>query len=76
MNIEQIEEIVRSGRPFTLAVADGAEYEVPHPDFISLPPKAAGRRSYVVVHKPNGVAAILSLVTVTILTYSDETEAA
>ena len=76
MNIEQIEEMAQTGRPFSLTVADGAEYEIPHPDFISFPPKKAGRRSYVVVHKSNGVAAILSLVTVTTLTYKDDMEAA
>jgi hypothetical protein len=41
MTREQVESAVASGRPFTLRMADGKEYPVPHRDYISLPPKAS-----------------------------------
>lgn len=75
MNIEQIEEAAERGQPFALITADGAKFDVPHPDFISFPPKSLRKRSFVVVYKPNGVASMLSLITITTLTLMDEAEA-
>lgn len=68
MNIGLIEEAVERGVPFTLKVADGDEFRVPHPDYISLPPKAAPKRVYVIVYKDNGLASVLPLLTITSLT--------
>jgi len=41
MNLSQIEAAVERNLPFTLRMADGKEYHVPHRDYISLPPVAA-----------------------------------
>jgi hypothetical protein len=38
MNIAQIEEAVHRRVPFSLKVADGDEYRLPHSDYIFLPP--------------------------------------
>ncbi len=39
MTKSEIESAIGSGVPFTLRMADGREYDVPHPDYISLSPK-------------------------------------
>jgi hypothetical protein len=44
-----------------LHMADGKEYQVPHPDYISLPPKA----SYVIVYDDHGRFTVLPLLTMT-----------
>ena len=58
---QQIESAVASGTPFTLLMADGKEYQVPHPDYISLPPRAA----YVIVYDNDGHFTALPLLTMT-----------
>jgi hypothetical protein len=58
---QQIESAVASGIPFTLRMADGREYQVPHPDHISLPPNA----SYVIVYDDVGHFTVLPLLTMT-----------
>lgn len=72
MNIAQIEEAVQRGVPFRLKVADGDEYRVPHPDYISLPPRSSAKRTYVIVHNDNGFASFLPLLTITSLTLHSE----
>jgi hypothetical protein len=47
---EQIKSVVASGIPFTLRMADGKEYFVPYPDYISIPPKG----TYVIVFDDEG----------------------
>lgn len=69
MNMAQIEEAVERGVPFTLKVADGDQFEVPHPDYLSLPPRASRRRTYVIVYNDEGFASLLPLLTITSLTY-------
>jgi hypothetical protein len=69
VNIAQIEEAAHRGVPFALKVADGDRFEVPHPDYIFLPPRTSRRRTYVVVHNEEGFASILPLLTITSLTY-------
>jgi hypothetical protein len=61
MTREQVESAVASGVPFTLRMADGKEYSVPHRDYIWLPPKA----SYVIVHEDDGHFTVLPLLTMT-----------
>ena len=61
MTREQVESAVASGVPFTLRMADGKEYVVPHRDYIWLPPKAA----YVIVHEDDGHFTVLPLLTMT-----------
>jgi hypothetical protein len=58
---KQIEFAVFSGIPFTLRMADGKEYFVPHPDHISLPPNA----SYVIVYDNAGGFTVLPLLKMT-----------
>lgn len=61
MTRHQVESAVASGDPFILLMADGKEYSVPHPDYISLPPKA----SYVIVYEDDGHFNVLPLLTMT-----------
>jgi hypothetical protein len=61
MTREQVESAVASGVPFTLCMADGNEYRVPHPDYIWLPPKA----SYMIVHEDDGHFTVPPLLTMT-----------
>jgi hypothetical protein len=58
---QQIESALASGIPFTLRMADGREYPVPHRDHISLPPNA----SYVIVYDDAGHFTVLPLLTMT-----------
>ena len=75
MDIAQIEKAVERGAPFKLKVADGDEFEVPHEDYISLPPKTAKKRSFVVVYHDEGVASVLPLITITSLSYQVDASA-
>ena len=61
MTRKQIESAIEIGVPFTLRMADGKEYTVPHPDYIWLPPNA----SYVIVHEDDGHFTVLPLLTMT-----------
>jgi hypothetical protein len=61
MTREQIEDMIGSSIPFTLLMADGREYHVPHRDYIFLPPKATA----VVVADETGHFYILPLRTMT-----------
>ena len=38
----------RPFRPFKVRMADGRDFDIPHPDFISLPPNAPRGRVFVV----------------------------
>ena len=59
MSREQVESAIAKGTPFTLRMADGKEYPVPHRDYISLPPKS----SYVIVYDDQGHFTVLPLLT-------------
>jgi hypothetical protein len=69
MNIARIEEAVQRGVPFRLKVADGDEYRVPHPDYVSLPPRSSAKRTYIIVHNDEGFASVLPMLTITSLTF-------
>jgi hypothetical protein len=69
MTREEIESAVARGVPFTLRMADGKEYPVPHRDYIALSPRA----SSVIVWDDAGHFTVLPLLTMTGL-YSVETE--
>ena len=56
-----------SGRPFTILMADGKSYRVPHSDYIMLVPKG----SAVVVHDEE-VATAFPLLTMTGISYGAE----
>ena len=71
MNIEQIEDAIESGEPFSLTTVDGKVFEVPHTDFISLPPKASKRQSHAVVYNDEGRTSYLALVSITTLEFED-----
>ena len=74
MNISQIEEAVERNVPFTLKVDDGDEFDVPHRDYIFLPPKTSPKRTYVVIHNDRGVASLLPLLTITSLRWNSDHE--
>jgi hypothetical protein len=61
MTREQIQSAAASGLPFTLRMADGKEYPVPHSDYISIPPKGL----YVIVFDDHGRFTVLPLLTMT-----------
>jgi hypothetical protein len=65
MNRSQIEAAIQRNAPFTLRMADGHEYHVPHRDYISLPPTGA----FVVVYDEQEHVFVLPLLTMTGLTY-------
>ena len=68
MNRSQIEAAIERNLPFTLRMADGKEYPVPHRDYISLPPVGA----FVVVYDTKQHVFVLPLLTMTGLTYQSE----
>ena len=72
MDRSPIEAAVERNLPFTLHMADGKEYRVPHRDYIFLPPKAA----FVVVSDDQGHVFVLPLLTMTGLSYESEASAA
>ena len=61
MTREQVEAAIANGLPFTLFMADGREYRVPHRDYIWLPPRA----TYAVVADDAGHFTVLPLLTMT-----------
>ncbi len=61
MSREQVESAAASGVPFTLRMADGKEYRVPHRDYIAIPPKGL----YVIVYADQGRFTVLPLLTMT-----------
>jgi hypothetical protein len=61
MTRSQIESAMQSGVAFTLRMADGREYEVPHRDYISLSPKG----TFVTVYDDQEHYYILPLLTMT-----------
>ena len=61
MNRSQIESAIKRNTPFTLRMADGNEYHVPHRDYISLPP----RGSCVIVYDDEEHFYVLPLLTMT-----------
>jgi hypothetical protein len=69
MNRSQIEAAVERNLPFTLRMADGKDYRVPHRHYISMPPKGA----FVVVYDDREHVFVLPLLTMTGLAYQSET---
>lgn len=61
MTREQVQSAAASGIPFTLRMADGKEYSVPHRDYISIPPRGL----YVIVYDDQGRFTVLPLPTMT-----------
>ncbi len=61
MTREQVESAVARSVPFSLLMADGKEYRVPHRDYISIPPRAA----YVIIYDDAGHFTVLPLLTMT-----------
>ncbi len=61
MTRSQIESAIESDCPFSLMMADGREYSVPHRDYITLAPKS----SYAIVFDDEGHYSVLPLLTMT-----------
>ena len=66
MTRKQLESAISEGNPFTIRLADGRSYKVPHRDYISLPPKDA---TVAVVYEDDGTVHVLPLLTMTGLTH-------
>tara|TARA_B100000676_G_C17766075_1_gene674169 strand:- start:391 stop:612 length:222 start_codon:yes stop_codon:yes gene_type:complete len=63
MSRDQIETAVDSGKPFTILMADGNSFEIPHRDYISIGP---ARSAFVIVHEEDGGSyVVLPLPTIT-----------
>ncbi len=61
MSRSQVEAAIESGNPFSLRMADGNEYFVPHRDYISLSPKG----TFATVYDDDEKFYVLSLLTMT-----------
>ena len=61
MTRTQVQSAIDRGAPFFLRMADGKEYEVPHPDYISLAPTG----TFVTVYDDEGRFYVLPLITMT-----------
>ncbi len=63
MTIEQLRNLHRASpfRPFSIRLADGRAYDVPHPDFLSHSP--SGRT--VIVYQPDESFGVIDLLLVT-----------
>jgi len=61
MSKSQIQSAIQSGKPFTIQMADGQEYEVPHSDYISVSPKG----TFVTVYDDEEHFFVLQLRTMT-----------
>jgi hypothetical protein len=48
-------------RPFTITTSGGLRLNIPHPDFIDMPPKARRSPSHVTVYNRNSVARFIVL---------------
>jgi hypothetical protein len=72
MNRNQIEAAIERNLPFTLRMADGKEYRVPHRDYISLPPVGA----FAVVYDDLQHVFVLPLITMAGLACQSEGAAA
>ncbi len=66
MTRKQLETVIQEGTPFSIQLADGRSYKVPHRDYISLPPKNA---TVAVVYEDDGTVHVLPLLTMTGLSY-------
>lgn len=66
MTRKQLESVIEEGVPFSINLADGRSYAVPHRDYVSLPPKNA---TVAVVYEDDGTVHMLPLLTMTALTY-------
>ena len=71
MNVTAIREVMHRNRPFSLKAADGTEYEVVHPDFISI---GEGEDGLVVVHTKTGLA-ILDVFNITAIELPETSDA-
>jgi hypothetical protein len=61
MTKSQIISAISQGIPFTLRMTDGKEYQVHHPDYISLSPKG----TFVTVYDDEEHFSVLPLLTMT-----------
>jgi hypothetical protein len=66
MTRKQLETVIEGGLPFSINLADGRSYAVPHRAYVSLPPKNA---TVAVVYEVDGTVHVLPLLTMTGLTY-------
>lgn len=66
--MSQIEAALERGIPFTLSMADGKSYHVPHRDYISVPPRGA----FVIVYDDEEHAYLLPLLTMTGIFYDSK----
>ena len=61
MDRNQVQAAIDSGVPFTLRMADGKDYSVPHRDYLSLSPKG----TYATVYDDEERFFVLPLLTMT-----------
>lgn len=71
MTVEAIREVMHRNRPFSLKAADGSEYLVAHPDFVSI---GRGEDGIVVVHTESGLA-ILDVFNITAIALGEQESA-
>ena len=69
MTRSQIESAINRNQPFSIKMADGNVYEIPHRDYIFLPPKGA----FVIAVDDAEHVDVLPLLTMTGLAYNGAT---
>ena len=68
MDRDKLISTIESNLPFTILMADGREYHVPHKDYISVPPKG----TFVIVYDDRGHVFMLPMLTMTGVVRKDE----
>ena len=66
MTRRSLEAALQQRKPFTMKLADGSTHHVPHLDHVFLPPPRAGE---IVLWEDDGTFHIISLLTITKLTF-------
>jgi len=72
MTREKIQGMIESNRPFTISMADGKQYTVPHRDFIAFTRKGTS----VIVSTEDDKVHILALITMTSITQDEPAQQA
>ena len=68
MDSDEIRKLLERNQPFTVHLADGRKFSVPHRDFASVSPS----RRTMTVYDDQGLTEILSMVLISSLTVNEQ----
>jgi hypothetical protein len=60
MTKDEIRKLLEANTPFTIHLTDGRKFQVPHRDFISVPPGSRGNT--IIVYGDDGLFNIVNLI--------------